>query len=1852
MALPVHRILRAGFSIFVFLECLLLFCEATSSNVCTALDPDCNGNFLDCSRSIPCFHGVCDTGGSCFCQSCWRGENCNDYVDRYPPRFLIKSKYIALKSQTGLLFVEEAVDADGGMTCLYDDSACPCASIRYSIHSGNGQDLFMINSMTGQVYVTAGASLTFGAEYELIIRATSFKVDYNASGSNQRSFDEMKVTLFVDTGIAGNSTEQLFLNDATMDDGGQRMKWQESPLDNDVLQADTSDEHQRFKRDAAILGSELTIMTLTQLEPAADTVLVGDQGSYRLDILLPQISGMNLIVELFTNDPETKASVFRICKSTILSVGSSVTSDQGPILNIQPTLKQNAQQNWNDRVIYDFGKVSNTEPTINASRIISITFSAVLTTIATGGSTYISVGAEYDSENYVWVGQSKLTTSPPTTDPSTTTFATAFVMEGPDSIAEDQAGIFLINASSTYPNETMFLDIFSPTDDIIDLYSVGNMRLKSVGDNYPCLPADLMIYSTTYYDTETLKSKYRGVLDLGSVINCGSDRGNPNTAAQLMQFEFAVYVLNGAYNTLSGNNLSMAAGLVIGNKTIWTGLINVTVNARVSGLAKGSDPTVQLLFPTGSITMPEKGVQVIQYNVTFTDTAYTNTQLKIVIPDASGMSICSARLYYRGFNIPYVPKFVYTFTSGSEPNTSIQALVNLGRIQTTGQLPLNGTANSLTIEVGVRSVKAVSNQKVTLSVGTKSADSPQITTTTPAPFDPNLGMKLIDAIGSSDLYENSETAVNIQFLVPEQSPYEPFELEVMGQFGDGTAAARVCRVEIISVGRRLPCVDKDTLNAAVDYTTTTDTRVINDRAIIPFDRLCAATEVMTNSTPSDTDRTMIVSFVAEVPKQDQLIAPGSYWLNAGMKLGDLNVLAGSVKYNLIAPSLGNYLTGVLPLFDVTVQSGNGASKDGSNYVLFRIKLPPQSRANYKLSVTTTAGASVCRLKIIHLGYNMPCVDARFFRNNNNSLLTTTVQYTPDGDDNTQYTQAVLDMGSVTNIGQNPLVTSSRNDRNTILIGAAIHITNDGPASYDINYAFTYATSETNTGKVTMNVAKTAPTAGTLGSVTMGTSDNDTNIHNGATKVVYADFQFPSGTIGGFTVTFTKISTTPSTNELDFCSGSLTFVGNNMPCLDVEKVNTVLTPSTLVLTVAKTCHSGTFSDAESSRIRAELAFNAADNTDATIGVAVAVNGGTPQSAQLALTQSGAPPPPTKYNKFTSNAISFPTTDLTIPVGQKQWVPIRIRIPVNATLNMNITAEGAYANGRAIITVYDVLVGQAGINVACLRNGSLLAPQFSKTPGNVTTQSQNNVITINFGYVTNTGFTDKRGTMRPTDNDVNVEILVRMTDHPNVENNAVFPLTITVQADDVQVSSVLNLTASRTGNEVESLNFQLILFDQTKVFAPKDNISINVLISHQQNSTLEPTTVMIRFYSPSFVDYVAHYSNGSNVTKGNAAYVDLMFGPFLFDDNLSIDLNHNVDPNGTRLAGTPQSKATITGRGICQVQTRAGANYPTDFHYCTPNNIMQVTIGPAAGCSGSLAKLVQPCQLTASSAMDDTATPDKAFGTGSSFWVPAFRLGYFIKTDHYFQVDFGNITKVNSIIINKPPDTYNPITTFNLLTSTNARSWKQVLNQSPTSFDATGKHTEIISGDVRARYYRIAVVAPVYEAKTDKSVAAAFDFDGCAITKNVPASDICTKTASPQTLVSSNLTQYRHFAVDTNAVMLYFCDVVPKKVGLTCSACAGDCTKNIIKLPPSIGSILGFNKVKNFIVGVDPKGRSRMKTTNGKNWSPTVPADYAAGDMTLANSVPAKQGTWVVTQGDWGAKFGGLHYKGAGTPQIKW
>ncbi|XP_043231648.1 uncharacterized protein LOC122386480 [Amphibalanus amphitrite] len=642
----------------------------------------------------------------------------------------------------------------------------------------------------------------------------------------------------------------------------------------------------------------------------------------------------------------------------------------------------------------------------------------------------------------------------------------------------------------------------------------------------------------------------------------------------------------------------------------------------------------------------------------------------------------------------------------------------------------------------------------------------------------------------------------------------------------------------------------------------------------------------------------------------------------------------------------------------------------------------------------------------------------------------------------------------------------------------------------------------------------------------------------------------------------------------------------------------------------------------------------------------------------------------------------------------WARFNVSVPTSSVAKLSLVVTGYSEHGRAAVVPTGGLrfLGR-GRNVPCAALSDLNDTiELSSTLSN----SQNDVISLDAGYVTNTGMSRVRYPSPDwveTDDMVQFEVELRFSDHPRATHETPLPVTLQVRYGSLESTITQGVALQRLGTELPDM--ELVAWaDNDLPYLPNAQVPVDIIVRNRPNATADAINATVTLALPPYMAFGSvawtNFSEPPAVAVRRHAVL-LSWPRLLPGEGLHVQLLLTVDPTNKRghgagyaAAGTPIFlRATMFRR--YGIPTLESGVYPPQgklwYPMATPTYInFDVNSEDCYEPLGIASGLVADCQLSASSAAEDSRLahmarmgPCAADGTGdtdtstpkpttdqgvaapcvgSSGWSPEQRGTPFI---HWHQVDFGNLTRVTGLLVARPAGTRR-VTRFRLQHSLAGTVFQDIgpvmaLNWSSLHSDEVVTHR--LDRAVETRYVRFVIE----EAETgdDKYIGLQVEYLGCRRSTDVLQETVCA--VQPATPSAADAARNRQFAVDTANNHIYFCDLIQSRGRRACYVSHDSSSWR--QLPNVIERMVGFDESSGKIYGAGRSPDTLLWSTDGGNtWAPEAKADFEAvsqaGGFFSAVDVPSQaSGSAGFTDriiGDWTASYHGLSQ--GGQLRVKW
>lgn len=1808
-----------------------------------------------------CLHGYLHYDGTCECDTCWTGSGCDTWVNSHAPVFDVEFHRVKASPSTPYLYTAEANDLDSEK-CFQ----CSCAVINYRLDAGNEHDLFKIDPTSGLVeltYTDLAVYKPFADDRHMINLNI---VAYNPSGVSEADDD-----------VTSGMTLAVSFPDNLWD----------SDDSDDASEIDDFTHH-RHKRAIVLPGNVTFTLTKTGNSQNITEMRVGTKISFQLQILFPQ-TPTDMLVELFA--PDNDSIVMMLCDVRVVSIGTNLgRSRPGNIVMDS----QNSSNKFYDRAIIDFGNVTNsiTDLSTETASSIFITWNAVMIQNAATVDQavyWVSAGAEYNYEMEIWVGQASFTART-NTDP-TLFAAPVFNLTGPSTMQIGSSALFTLDMYITKPSAGLSVDAFAPLNNS-NIMSVCDFQVVDTGTNYLCgfIPSE---HKAVFYSDSNTRGYGRARLNFGTVTNKGA-RDSPNPmAANRISVQFVVHLYNDpAY---VGQSYYVGAGVDIGAQHIWAGEILVTAVALNTGASispswvitkKGSGQisTLSPLLMSLDITVPK-----------FTTASYGLEVLAPFNSSAAVFQLCSVRMTNFGRNVPCTdPAIVPQYSSRGSPTYPDRALASLGTLSnvgTWGYQPYNITnPNALPPDVvRVEFFMTATNHSLAtagsvhnVTLGLLINDNRMLVGTfdvqvEAAPVLPNITDATTPSWNMSWVSGNGNIKIGgagqfvVSMTTKNNTVYSPFDFEaLMPNNTVGVTQVAICKLQVHFVGRNLPCVVPSAINSSFTYTSLLGDGY-NDRGVLNLPSVCNLQLV--NDSAQDV---LAVRVGFQLRSNTGLVNGTQLWHSVGVMFSPYKMWVGQIA--VVARSdLPN--TG-LPPYVVVMMSTAGNVPIGY-YVTYNVLIKPQPGDSVpytvNVSANTASGYSVCSVKVVQVGINLPCV--------NQQVLEAVYQRDPLTGVNYM---ASIDMGTVCNTGAGPLASNTTVDDNTIMLEVTIGLTpktaviaNGATGSFGSVAVIwgsstitpdipTFIVTHNQTGIVTAsNVTKVE-----LSVAPISVTDNTSNVVLGQSKRL----QLCAWTYPGSVTKLSMKMLTPIDvpGALETTYGGLSYVGKNMPCassckstvttyeprtvggplIDVATVNLgyVLNNNfdSLNPDANKICIDGVFRVQKGSTltpgstIQASASLNVNDVEITVLQLALTVTSNstftdiypdntTLSNGTLIAANSSLPDPVC----LTPGVVrTFPLT-LSIPPFITSMVDMDIKLDVNLSACMTFKEMRLISVGRNLRGF-----GKAG-DLTCTANSSMGTTQMD-------------VVECTFGVVTNPGMSHRCDNFVGDDNSMYVEVDLQM-------------------ADCLIAQAGTNLTASfgiKVASYIAILNFPVMVC-RTGLEAPVFNLSAvanstgdlmyieyNLRLDNTSKAELRNASLVVTpppYINCSAVVAKSHVNRGPVLDATSPNFIVIGMGDVYFTDEVKLLLRCEAIRGYFVPSGINGYYSVVNHQMVGDVYPRTGSlltstEFWSDLDFVNVTATTYSTTGEA--CTSTAlglndSNVVYDCQISGSL---PTLTSFLNGRKGRSGWQPYVRSGQ-LGSQRYFQVFFPNPTLVDRVEVGQ-----NGVSRTVQIKMAYSNDGQSFLDGDTITLAGTPIETVQIPNPQKAKVIRIYLTS---ENLPGQGLGLKFELYGCKNNDLIDKAAVCA--AVNQVTGPHPLFYHRSFlALPSGSV--FVCDGVVLSKGAEKRCFLSNDGAVWQPLDDRLASVVGHDPVTGRLFGLHQNGQTFMASDDlGQMWATVHNSSVLTAkdslDFLSAVNVPWVDTTNLTTgapavdkrMNTWGASFDSLQKNtGTWTSKINW
>ncbi|KAH6927784.1 hypothetical protein HPB50_008618 [Hyalomma asiaticum] len=1748
-------------------------------------------------RTTPCVNGACDQLGRCLCKPCWEGDSCDEFVDLYPPSFPSRTEVVGISEPevSRPVFRAAAKDRDLEDTCEGREP-CACAVNSYAIVAGNRYQLFAVDNVTGQVTLEDPHHLVEGVPFPVTFGAWS-------PGSLENDTDPdttMQVTFYLDT--AEDHEEHSHALSGDIDGASHR--------------------HNRTKREAPPSSTDSenyrTDFKLNIVSGDPASMELGRVLEYELQITVPPTERLDLLIDIFTKDVIAEnyvppLAIFDV-KTDLPPEMTFSVGEPEPKMILSDSIK-----NVYDRVVIEFGNIANPD----TSRNILVRFSVTAVRARMTSKThYVTVGAEFDFETYVWVGQTEVTVNPPKANEDEKKLEVD--VSGPSEIALDSAGIYTVDMYLKVRSDRVTISVTGPTD-LEDLLAVGNLGVSSFSENYRAVPNDVNHYKTVLTPSATKETYSAASIDMGLITSTGSIYQKARIDDNKISFTFALFALNKPEYV--GETKTVMLEITVANKVMYKEPIYVNLTD-----INLDEPTnnIEDVLPVTELTRTTLGSLLkLTLHLNVTSGGFTAIRVMSEVDPESPMQLCSARfdLEESGFNLPWVN------TSSAEATLeNDHYVVDLGRVFVSQQRTVSSAReNTLVLEVFVYvdytmdvNLKEGNLYPIKMKVG-KGDDGLLVpfeaVTLEPKRYMYNPDVKVFDAVGWRELYVSGAVALDVVISMPAGATHANITVDVAGQNNPSLPGLHVCRARLSFVGRALPCLQaiRDTINVeGVSYPKINPARSDTDSGQVSLGTVSHIPKGLSNITESK----MIINFVATIQDDAEFANGAQYGIITTMSIGSKSVFVEEKKFVATRGPSKDLLKNN-PIFAYTRPLWTSPIVPGmvAEFELV-LKAPPRSMGLYLVEVSTAStDVSVCVLKIKSVGDTMPCLNA-----------DTPATYVLHDDPNDGNKRASIALQALANVGTYPMRTVKDLDPNTVVFSVMIRVKETATKNKALKCRISYGSKGNFEESLIVPVASGAAARAPQHDETLAKpprqmmiGPHEPTLHSlapGAMLLMTLFLELEPFTASTLNFDLTLDEGAASMDDFELCHEGISHLGMNYPCvkpsqwdkLPVNAAKRIFGHYDLHLICNSYIERKT---EEENMLRFTVPLLLKRNSSLLPGMevsmtATAVSGQS--SRKTATTRLRITDVPDQTLGTCDSAFGFPSTS---PWRGEPWPSCTYGIPLSSLVTrpqfacepVPVEARGAVHEKSGIVNLHGLRVEAVGRNIPCWRSRPL---NYTLTSSFASVQTDR--ASASLGFYSNPGYSHVRGKLQQGDDDIVVEVLAEMTDHPVADDGSRHPVTLQVSALHWRATATHMLRVVRTGKESALIDARVVV-DDTRVYEREDRVSIAAYIRHSDDSTSEPSKLILRLFLPFFITFeslveVVSVSHYQPIVRNTSTGVDIELPTLMFADQVEINMTLAVDPENKRGYGKGETLATIPYRVLCD-QTSRGSQKHGQGLACanTSHLVFTVNSNECVFDLGLQSGLIENCQITASSAADTLHAPWEVRKGGSSVWSPAVKSS--LQHD-YLQVNFMRVTRVSQVEVVYVPGSRR-VSKYSLLYSDNGQDWY--------------KHGGL---ELYGCY--------IEEANHEDGAACEED--------NTWYSHVKTKKT-------------RHFAVDTINNIVYFCDFHGKTDHLACFS-SNDGGKTWIILEPFVNYLLGFDPESSRMLACDSSGESFLASSDGTHWA-LVPSRAANASLSRANFVPslivpALTRSDILSKdliiGDWKATYDGLVYKDAEAPAAIW
>ena len=1503
---------------------------------------------------------------------------------------------------------------------------------------------------------------------------------------------------------------------------------------------------------------------ITNLKP-------GDSVSLTVEVDLPGIptgSPKDITIEVFSADINLEP-VFHIYNPKVNSIGSQLLINDSAIS--EPKIEFVFSQDKKpivDFTTFDVGKVETaaqeSDTDLNKILIGFDAFAYQSSKLLTGSTYHLISGVSFETDGMIFINEMSLYAN----FPETTYDASGAVTYSPAELQKGESKAIKLDLFITHPSSKFTLQVYSP-EGFDNKFNIGKPKVVT-GASFLPLASTEWEYTPLYVDDEKHVGKF--LLSYPMLMNKDSTR-SVILADNKMEVIIPITAMLG--DEALGDQ-TLAIGVLLDDTNVWAETIIIKITNTIF-TPSTTDPTVS-------------GVLLNALPITTGSSAVF--QISITVPADSAVDLNAIEATGATDIMPVSVIVVDRGACGMIHKSEITFSVNT--LQAAFGVCTNVASDSTVFLINVAfkyTGNAVAEHTVNVKIGTAVVSGLTFSTTDIA------ASGSISAVGSSlgfvnnELFPDTELGMSVLFTIPPESGSLDMLAKSLPDLNNGNTAMRLCKVDIVSVGLGLPCMSKPATSPV--YSKALSDNLYDDSLSWDLGQTCPA-----RISESLSENTLKINLFYSLPFQTFSSAITTVTPGFGIEAGQDFLFASISSKNVSLSNLTTLETGttvpelnlttpilkvVYPATTETIDVG------GIRHIRHVMKTRPQTRALYKFEAIPFSNVNngyICKMKVRKIGNNMPCaiipggfVDKNYFERVN-------IDYKDK-------TSSVINLGLLTNWGQSPMQADLYADENAVEIDVFFRYANLATVADNTFTGNVYWSDIDKTSTEISYLLSTTvlPTVVNLGLspmfATVFVNDTLETGYSGMPKVLSLVLTVPETFNGPVTVTF-KNPGFPTSNY-DFCDVRVTKVGLNTPCVDqkaqfefstnFEEVDGQPSFYESVNILVDIQHHLTFHSPVENQVHIELTLKIPKDMTGSAQVEATV---TTDDNTETVTQSFSInefTPPVQNVNYKDFMISMESADIisevpgVIHTGEKVWVPFNISIPRFTTMPLEVVVLTPSVNGRAIITVEDVRLKHFPSNICCTGNVSIkhVYDTLLKASENVTTYMQTDYLRIDFGYILNAHYALRTELETPKDNEIVIEVLVQMTDHPLTADGSLHKVNLAAQSNDVIVVGDQSLKVARSlsrSSERALIHMDMTVVDVEKEYVAGDTVQMVGTISHSEFSRAEGHPVVrIKLITPIWLTFdISNDQCSTNYTEtaacdvvkeGNTTYFEFRNGVY-YSSYININFSLSVDPFNKIIPGRGILNSAILSHVVCTQSSFSLFPATNDTWLgCGPYTKANVKV-VSPPCTSPIT--LDECSVTGSSALDKGHHPSNVVTDTDSVWSPAIRPGVIWK--NFLVFDFLTNMHLTGLELKLPSLNYGMPTKISIFSSSSGNFWTKEVDM----LDIPASGVSTFQTPIKSRMTKILI------EETDGTMPVGIKFvqwSGCPRTLTGLAT--CSADTTP---ISDNAQQYRHFIFDQTTLFLYFCDINPYREKMACFSNKQG-TSTFTSLPSYITYITGYS-----------------------------------------------------------------------------